>query len=211
MMSPARLILALLLGFASAQAAELTDQVLQVDADDGEFDLRESEQHLRGNVRISQGDMSIVAQEATGKGESTDNSRWTFSRGVHLQTRDADLRSNTATAAFLNGQLTEASAKGTPAVFEQRTAPADKQIRGRAGQIDYDIAKGIVKLTSDVWFSYGGNEFRGDVVVYNVRDEKVVVNPAGQSNGRVNIRIRPRNGVKIEPANTPRSGSENGA
>jgi lipopolysaccharide transport protein LptA len=201
----------LLLGLASAHAAEFEDQVLQVDADDGEFDLREAEQHLRGNVRITQGAMSISAAEAVGKGESTDNSRWTFSRDVHLQTRDADLKSNTATAAFLNGLLTEATVKGTPAVFEQRTTLPDKQIRGRAGQIDYDIAKGIVKLTKDVWFSYGGNEFRGDVVVYNVRDEKVVVNPAGQSNGRVNIRIRPRSGAKLEPSTAPRSGSESGA
>jgi len=201
-------LLLLLLCLGAARAAELTDQVIQVDADDGEIDLRRAEQHLRGNVRISQGPMSIVAQEAIGKGESTDNSRWTFSREVHLQTRDADLRSNTATAAFLNGQLTEATAKGSPAEFEQRTAPADKRIRGRAGQIDYDIAKGIVKLTNDVFFTYGSNEFRGDVVVYNVRDEKVVVNPAGQSNGRVNIRIRPQKDMKLD---TPRSGSESGA
>jgi lipopolysaccharide transport protein LptA len=204
----ARVVVLLLLVAAAAQAAELSDQVLQVDADDGEFDLRESEQHLRGNVRISQGAMSIVAQEAVGKGESTDNSRWTFSRDVHLQTRDADLRSNTATAAFLNGQLTEATVKGSPAEFEQRGVSADKRIRGRAGQIDYDITKGIVKLQNDVWFTYGSNEFRGDVVVYNVRDEKVVVNPAGQSNGRVNIRIRPQNGVKTQ---TPRPSNENGA
>jgi lipopolysaccharide transport protein LptA len=204
----ARFIALLLLVVAAAQAAELTDQVLQVDADDGEFDLREAEQHLRGNVRISQGAMSIVAQEAVGKGESTDNSRWTFSRDVHLQTRDADLRSNTATAAFLNGQLTEATVKGSPAEFEQRGVSADKRIRGRAGQIDYDITKGIVKLQDDVWFTYGSNEFRGDVVVYNVRDEKVVVNPAGQSNGRVNIRIRPQTGLKTE---TPRPSNENGA
>jgi lipopolysaccharide export system protein LptA len=204
-------VLLLLTLFSSVHAAELADDVLQVDADDGEFDLRESEQHLRGNVLITQGAMSIAAEEAVGKGESTDNSRWTFSRSVHLQTREADLKSNTATAAFLNGQLTEATVKGSPAVFEQRTAPADKQIRGRAGQIDYDITKGIVKLTNDVWFSYGGNEFRGDVVVYNVRDEKVVVNPVGQSNGRVNIRIRPGNGIKLDPAKVPRAGNESGA
>ena len=201
-------VLLVMLAVGVARAAEVTDQVIQVDADDGEIDLREAEQHLRGNVRISQGAMSIAAQEAIGKGESTDNSRWTFSREVHLQTRDANLRSNTATAAFLNGQLTEATVKGSPAEFEQRTAPADKRIRGRAGQIDYDIVKGIVKLTNDVWFTYGGNEFRGDVVVYNVREEKVVVNPVGQSNGRVNIRIRPRSDIKL---NAPRPDSESGA
>ena len=42
-------------------------------------------------------------------------------------------------------------------------------------------------MTEDVWFSYGGNEFRGDTVIYNVNDERVVVNPGGPGNsgGRV--------------------------
>jgi lipopolysaccharide transport protein LptA len=196
---------------ASAIGADLkfTDEGLQVDADDGEFDLRKSETLLRGNVRITQGAMSISSEEAVGSGPN-ENSRWTFSRSVHVRTANAEMRSNTATAAVVNGQVTQATVKGTPAIFEQRSAAVDKLVQGRAGQIDYDIAKGIVRMQSDVWFSYGGNEFRGDVVVYNVRDEKVVVNPAGQSNGRVNIRIRPRNGVKLEQS-TPRTGDENGA
>jgi lipopolysaccharide transport protein LptA len=205
---------ALLLGFFFAamavQGAEIGDEDLQVDADDGEFDLRKSETVLRGNVRVRQGAMSITSEEAAGTGP-TENSRWTFSRSVRVKTNEAEMRSNTATAAIVNGEVRQATVKGSPAVFEQRSAAIDKLVQGRAGEIDYDVAKGIVKLTNDVWFSYGGNEFRGDVVVYNVRDEKVVVNPAGQSNGRVNIRIKPRNGVKIEPAETPRSGSESGA
>jgi lipopolysaccharide transport protein LptA len=206
------LALAVLLAMSSVHAAELalTDDGLRVDADDGEFDLRNSETILRGNVRVSQGAMSITAEEAVGSGPN-ENSRWTFSRSVHVRTQEADMHSNTATAAVINGEVTQATIKGTPATFEQRAVTADKLVQGRAGQIDYDVAKGVVRLTKDVWFSYGGNEFRGDVVVYNVRDEKVIVNPVGQSNGRVNIRIRPRNGVKIEPADAPRSGNENGA
>jgi lipopolysaccharide transport protein LptA len=204
------LLLSLLLAAISVQAAEIGDEDLQVDADDGEFDLRKSETVLRGNVRVRQGAMSITSEEAAGSGP-TENSRWTFSRSVHVKTNEAEMRSNSATAAIIDGEVRQATVKGSPAVFEQRSAAVDKLVQGRAGQIDYDVAKGIVKLTNDVWFSYGGNEFRGDVVVYNVRDEKVVVNPAGQSNGRVNIRIKPRDGVKIEPSNTPRSGNESGA
>ena len=50
-------------------------------------------------------------------------------------------------------------------------------MRGRAGVIEYDFVAGIVKLTDDVWFSNGKDEFRGDVVIYNVRDERVQINP----------------------------------
>jgi hypothetical protein len=41
-----------------------------------------------------------------------------------------------------------------------------------------------------VWFSNGKDEFRGDVVIYNVRDERVQINPGGSSN-RVRGIIRP--------------------
>jgi hypothetical protein len=71
-------------------------------------------------------------------------------------------------------------------------------VRGRAGVIEYDFGKGIVKLTNQVWFSNGKDEFRGDVVIYNVRDERVQINPGGSSN-RVRGIIRPnqnKNGAK---------------
>ncbi len=192
----------------SAHAADPLEQEVSIGADFGELDLRNDQHRLRGNVRIQQGELSIVADEAVASALQTDDSRWTFERAVHLQTAEVDLKSNTATAAFSNG-LTDAKVTGTPAVFEQRQASEDKQAKGRAGQIEYDVPKGIVTLKNDVWFSYGGNEFRGNVVVYNVREERVVVNPEGQNNGRVNITIRPRNGVKLPAArpNESKSGS----
>ncbi len=80
-------------------------------------------------------------------------------------------------------------------MFEQLDAAADKNVRGRANVIEYDFATGTVKMTQNVWFSYGGNEFRGDTVIYNVKDERVVVNPGGNgTGGRVNITIRPGSG-----------------
>jgi len=204
------LVIALLFATSLARSLELPNEALTVDADDGEFDLRKSETRLSGNVHVTQGPMSIRSEEAVGSGESNENSKWTFSRSVHVKTREADMRSNTATAAIVNGQLTRATVKGSPATFEQRPIGDQQLIEGRAGEIDYDLSKGIVRMTNDVWFSYGGNEFRGDVVVYNVRDEKVLVNPTGESNGRVNIRIRPRNGTSTTPA-SPSSNSENGS
>jgi len=205
------LLVALVLAASAAHALQLSNEEVAVDADDGEFDLRKSETRLRGNVRVTQGPMSITSEEAVGSGESNENSKWTFSRSVQVKTREADMRSNTATAAIVNGQLTRATVKGTPATFEQHPIAGEQLIEGRAGEIEYDLTKGIVRMTNDVWFSYGGNEFRGDVVVYNVRDEKVLVNPTGESNGRVNIRIRPRNGVNPQAAPTPSSTSENGS
>jgi lipopolysaccharide transport protein LptA len=136
-------------------------------------------------------------------------SRWTFDRDVHIQTADVDLKSNNATASFVDGRIANAVVKGAPAYFEQRRGPADKLVRGRAGVIDYDVGKGIVRLSDQVWFSYAGNEFRGNVVVYNIRDERVVVNPTGEQKGRVNITIKPRTlDKKSGDAPAPASGDD---
>lgn len=205
------------LGFLTVgHAAQLdTGQEMSVEYEWSELDLRNDRHQLHGGVRIQQGPMSIASEEATAIGLQTDDSRWTFERAVHLQTTEIDLRSSSATAQFSKGALTDAKVMGSPATFEQRQLPQDKRAKGRASQIDYDLAKGTVTLTKDVWFSYAGNEFCGDVVVYNVRDERVTVNGGCQNKDRVNIRIKPNNGMKIEPpgksTNTPRSSGENGA
>jgi lipopolysaccharide transport protein LptA len=199
-------------GWFTAVAADLALQDRKFSADVTDSNLREDSHVLRGNVRISQGPMSIEADQATASSLQSGNSRWTFERSVHIQTEDADLKSNSASAAFSDGALSTARVQGTPALFEQRRT-TDKPIRGRAGVIEYDLAAGIVKLTGQVWFTYGDNEFRGDTVVYNLREERVVVNPTGEKRGRVNITIRPQprgsgGGSTKAPANTSDESSE---
>lgn len=197
----------LLLATPAAYAAmpTLAGGEIKLSADVVNSDLRNDVQILSGNVRITQGAMSMEAEQATATDLQSDHTRWTFERAVHIQTAQADLKSSSASAVFAGGQIAEAVIKGSPATFEQRNPTADKNVRGRANVIEYDFAKGIVKLTDDVWFSYGGNEFRGSTVLYNLKDERVTVNSAdvnnsGKEPGRVNITIRPGTG-QIIPGN----------
>ena len=111
---------------------------------------------------------------------------------VRLRTADADLASESAAASFRNNQLIEARVEGSPAKFEQRGFGSEGAVRGRARVIQYDLTQDVVTLTGDVWFSYGKDEFRGDTVIYDMRDERVRVNPDGESSGRVKGIIRPR-------------------
>lgn len=162
-----------------------------LNADAATTDFRSDTVDLSGNVRLKQGPMSIEAQAAKAQNFRSDNSRWTFEKAVHIRTAEADLRSNSASAAWANGQIADARVEGSPAQFEQ-LGPPDRQVRGRAEIIEYDVRAGIIKLTNQVWFSNGKDEFRGDVVIYNVRDERLQINPGGQSSGRVRGIIRPR-------------------
>jgi lipopolysaccharide transport protein LptA len=209
--SSAAALLALLAPCAfGAAALPASDEPIDLAADIVHIDPRKDVQELLGNVRITQGDVSLQAQKAIASGMQGDHGRATFDRSVQIHTADAELKSESASATFADGQLAAAVAKGAPASFEQRNTPADKRVRGRANTIEYDFTTGTVKLTDNVWFSQGGNEFRGDTLIYYVRDERVVMNPAGKQSGRVNITIRPRNGAtKAKPA-TSTSGSARG-
>jgi lipopolysaccharide export system protein LptA len=202
--------LACLAGSSVAAIAPLQGSI-KFDADVVDSDLRNDSHVLGGNVHVTQGTSSIEAAKATATALQSPRSSWTFDRDVHIQTAEADLKSNNATAAFVDGKIATAVAKGTPALFEQRRGPADKLVKGRAGVIDYDVNKGVVRLSDKVWFSYGGNEFRGNVVVYNIRDERVVVNPAGEEKGRVNITIKPRTLEKSKQGDAPAPASGDGA
>jgi lipopolysaccharide transport protein LptA len=211
------LLLASILGAGPAAGATpaAAERPIDWSADDVISDFRSDTVELSGNVRVSQGPTSIEAQEAHGKDFHSDNSRWTFQDAVHIRTAEVELQSATATADFVRNQLRGARIEGTPAVFEQRGATTERQIRGRAGVIEYDFVHGIITMTNQVWFSNGKDEFRGDVVIYNVRDERLQVNP-GPASGRVRGTIRPRpstSAPKSEPGTGAAAeiGSEKGA
>lgn len=183
------------LGAAGAAQLVRPGDEFNWDAEVVTSDLRNDTLEISGNVRVTQGPMSIEADTATASGVSSGNSRWTFQKSVHIVTSEADLQSDSASAAVLKGQIARARVEGSPAQFQQRSGPADRQVRGRAGVIEYDFVAGIVKLSDQVWFSNGKDEFRGDVVIYNVRDERVQT--GGQ--GRVRGIIRPQGQTTTVP------------
>jgi lipopolysaccharide transport protein LptA len=154
-------------------------------------DLRRDTLEASGNVRVFENAMSIEAQSAAAADFRSDHSVWTFNEGVRIQTPQANLRSNTASASFINGRIASARVQGAPAEFERLTDAAEGKVQGRAGVIEYDFDAGVVRLRNDVWFSNGKDEFRGDLVIYNVRDERIQINPGGDG-GPVRGVIRPR-------------------
>ncbi len=197
--SSSTLLLALFIAHASQGAAVPSlGGAFTFSADEQEADLRSGAVELSGNVRVTQGAKSIESQTAKGRDMRSDTNRWTFEKSVRIRSEEADLQSNLATAAVVNGQIADVRIEGTPARFEQVGGTPARQVRGRAGVIEYDVDAGVVKLTNQVWFSNGKDEFRGDVVIYNLRDERVQINPGGSSN-RVRGIIRPtpdKNDVK---------------
>ena len=143
-------------------------------------------------VRITQGPMSIEADEASATGLNFENSEWTFSGNVRMQVPDGDLAASEAVVTFRNREIATAAIRGNPAEFRQKLKDSAQVAQGRARAIDYDVQAGKVTLTGDAWLSDGDNTIQGDKLVYDVTRQSVAANPGGTTPGGVRITINPQ-------------------
>jgi len=67
----------------------------------------------------------------------------------------------------------------------------DAVYRRKAGQIVYEPADGVVRLSNDAWISDGHNEIRGPLLVYNIRLQHVEAETQPGNQDRVHITIVP--------------------
>jgi lipopolysaccharide export system protein LptA len=144
-------------------------------------------------ITISQGGMSVSADQAqvTGTKLDFDNSRWVFRGNVKITMDQGLLTADHAEVTFANKLLAAAVADGKPAEFEQRVAKSGKLAHGHAELIEYDVARGTVKLSKDAYLSDGPNDMHGESLKYNILEQKVVADAPDQNSQRVHITITP--------------------
>ena len=208
-MSLATVLIAPLAGpLAMTQAASVStvtdpNKPIALDAASIDFNYKDNTAIYR-KVRISQGDLSVEAQEATATGLNFDNSKWSFKGDVHIRMPEGRLDSQSATVIFRQNQLAHAVITGAPATFEQYLKSKSQTARGRAGSIEYDVSQGTVQFDNQAWLSDGRNEITGRTLVYNIREERVIANPGQQEGGNISITIRPN----TEGKNTAAGGKD---
>jgi lipopolysaccharide transport protein LptA len=189
------LLVAILIGTAfAAPAAQAPQAPIAVDAASMDVDYGKNEVILR-KARISQGPMSVTADQAVATGQSTtlnfDDSRWVFRGNVRIVTAQGQIGADEADATFLGGEMTKAVVTGKPAVFEQTEAKNGKPIHGHADVIDYQVGKGVITLSKDAWLTTGSEELHAEFIGYNLLEKKLIVDPAEQNSRRVHIKIPP--------------------
>jgi lipopolysaccharide export system protein LptA len=165
-------------------------QSISLDAQSSEFDFRNNNLLFR-KVRIAQGSMSVAADQAQATGLDFENSHWVFRGSVKITLEQGELTSDSAEITFAKKLLSLAIINGSPAQFQQRIAKTGRLAQGRADLIEYDVAKGVVRLTNNAWLSDGQNEIRGESLKYNVVDQRIVADAAEQNSQRVHIVITP--------------------
>lgn len=178
-------------GAAAAAESQRRDQPISLDAASSEVDYRSNVVVFR-DVVISQGDVRVAAREAQATGLDFENSRWTFRGNVRIQAEGGKLTSDQAIVSFVDNAIASADISGSPAAFEQQLRDGAATARGRAGSIAYDVDAGTVRLSEDAWLSDGRNEIRGQLLVYDIRNERVLARAEEGKRDRVHITIRPR-------------------
>jgi lipopolysaccharide transport protein LptA len=183
-------LFALALPTLHAVAAHVEQQSILLDAQSVEMDLKNNNLIYR-KVRISQGNMSVAAEQAQGTGLDFENSRWVFRGNVKITMEQGQLTSDEAEITFAKKILSKAIVNGKPAAFEQRIAKTGKLAQGRADSIDYDVTKNVVHFSKNAWLSDGQNEIRGQSLKYNVLAQNIVAEGSEQGSQRVHIIITP--------------------
>jgi lipopolysaccharide transport protein LptA len=191
----AHALLAALLAAAVAggvTAAPLDSRApINLEAASSDFDYRNNTLLFK-RVKITQGPLTVEAQEASATGLDFVNSQWTLTGQVRITLPDGKLASDTATVSFKDNQIERAQVRGAPAVFEQRLEKTGQLAQGRAESIEYDVRNDTVQLAGDAWLSDGQNEIRGRTLVYDIGRQRVAANPGETEPGGVRITINPK-------------------
>ncbi len=161
-----------------------------LDADSSDLDYRNNNIVFR-NVKITQANMSVEAEQAQANGVNFDNSHWTFRGRVRMRLDQGLLTADDAEITFMNNALAKAVITGAPARFEQPREKTGEMARGRANSITYDARDGSVRLTKNAWLTDGKNEIRGESLKYNVNQQRVEAPAAEQGSQRIRITIAP--------------------
>ena len=179
---------------AVAAAPRNAQAPILLDAQSTELGLR-TDSAVFKKVRISQGNMSITADEGQAtkhtSGPDYDNSVWVFHGNVKISMEQGQLTADDAQITFANGVISKAVADGKPAEFEEPIVKTGKTAHGHADTINYDLATNQVHFSKGAYLSNGDNEMRGESLRYNVLTQTVVAVEAEQGSQRVHIIITP--------------------
>jgi lipopolysaccharide transport protein LptA len=151
------------------QAREAEEIVL--DAGPLSFDRDSNEIHIQG-VKITQGDISIEAGDASATGLDFEDNEWRFTGGVRIVVDSIVLEADSAIFTFKANELTTGNLEGTPASFTDQSPSRERRARGSANKLLYDYADRTLRMTDDAWLNQGTAEVRGCDLIYDFDEEE---------------------------------------
>ena len=117
---------------------------------------------------------------------------------VQINQGSLDISAAKATVFRAGGDISRALLSGSPVVLKQQMDDGTP-MTAHASNVDYNLSTDVVIFTGDVIIQQPRGTMSGQRVVYNLKTGSV--DSGGEGNGRVKMRIMPRN-VQPAPAAT---------
>ena len=184
----------LLPSVAAAQLVDLDRLPWTIDSETMAFDGKTSTIIYTG-LQFSQGNISIEADEGRATSREQENSTWQFLGNVVIDLDNGHIKCDSAKLLFDGSVLSVATVTGRPATFELLRDAADDVTYAEAGNLRYDVVKGIIEFSEKATITESGNEISSNYLVYNVTERKINADSSGNGENRVRIRYTPVNGT----------------
>ncbi|MEX2124572.1 MAG: lipopolysaccharide transport periplasmic protein LptA [Woeseia sp.] len=175
---------------ASAQDPNLRLPI-NVDADEADYDGKNSMLMYSG-LRLSQGNIGVVADEGRATNLDFEDSVWEFSGNVVIDVENGHVECDSARVKFSDHQLQSAVILGSPVTFEMRRRDSDEVTYAEAGRLEYNFEDGIVEFSDEATITEGGNQISSSYLVYNIEEQRINARSAGEGEPRVKITYTPR-------------------
>lgn len=183
----------LLLVLSPALALAQTDDLrlpISLDAESTAYDGKSSMLMFQG-LRLSQGNIGIVADEGRATQLDFEDSVWHFSGNVVIDVENGHMESNAADLEFSGYQLRRATITGSPATFEMKRPGSEQVTYAEAGRLVYKFDEGIVEFSEEATITEGGNQISSSYLVYNIREQRINASSGGEGDPRVRITYTP--------------------
>ena len=186
----------LLPGLLLAQVADLRLPI-SLDADSTDWDGKSSMLMFRG-LRLSQGRISVSADEGRASKLDFQDSVWRFAGNVIIDVEDGHIECDAADLQFTENTLRLASISGSPATFRLRRPGSEEATYGEAGRLEYNLATGVVEFSGNARITEGGNQISSSFLVYNITEQRINAQSSGNGDEKVKITYTPNNAAPAD-------------
>ena len=169
---------------------------MDIDADNTTIDGKNSMIIFNG-LRLTQGLVSIQADEGRATRMELEDSTWNFTGNVIINVGAGHIECDTAELFFDEFRLKRAVVTGSPAIYDLSRPGSEEITHAESGRLDYDIDKGIIEFSDQATITEGGNQISSTVLVYNILEQRINADSSGEEDDRVRITYTPPDGLEL--------------
>ena len=174
---------------SGAQTDELRLPI-SLDADSTNYDGKSSMLMFEG-LRLSQGNIGVVADEGRATQLDFEDSIWHFSGNVVIDVENGHIESDSADLQFSGYQLRTATISGSPATFEMQRPGNEEATYAEASQLVYKLDEGVIEFSGQARITEGGNQISSSYLVYNIVEQRINASSGGEGDPKVRITYTP--------------------